>query len=69
MGFTKFFSSLNPFSTTRRKRPRTRRQKRHNTRTRRRIMKGGWGEPIILSNKKNIIKGGWGGALPPINNI
>lgn len=41
MGFTKFFSSLHPFSTTRRKRPRTRRQKKHNRRSRRRIMKGG----------------------------
>jgi hypothetical protein len=41
MGFTKFFSSLHPFSTTRRKRPRTRIQKKHNRRSRRRIMKGG----------------------------
>lgn len=41
MRFTNFFSSLNPFSTTRRKRPRPRKQKKHNRRSRRRIMKGG----------------------------
>ena len=40
MGFTKFLSSLNPFSTTRRRKRKTRRQKKHK-RTRRNIMRGG----------------------------
>ena len=41
MGFTNFFSSLNPFSTTCRKIQRTKRQKKHNRRTRRHLMRGG----------------------------
>ena len=67
MGFTKFFNSLNPFSTTRRKKHRTRRQRKHK-RTRRNIMRGGWGE-LVSSSDKYVMKGGWGGALPAVNNL
>jgi hypothetical protein len=41
MGFTKFFYSLNPFSSTRRKTRRTKRQKKIKKHTRRRAMRGG----------------------------
>lgn len=41
MGFTKFISYLNPFSTTRRKRHKTKRQKKQNRRSRRHIIRGG----------------------------
>ncbi len=40
MGFTKFFSLFNPFSTTRKRKRKTRRQ-RKNKRTRRNVMRGG----------------------------
>ena len=75
MAFTNFFSSLNPFSTTYRKRrpfstTYRKRQQKHNRRTRRRLMRGGWGEPIPILNKKfNVMKGGWGGVIPLINNV
>lgn len=64
MGNMKF---LSPFSTTRRRKRKSRRQKKY--RRTRRHLRGGWGEPIVLSDKKNIMKGGWGGALPPLNSI
>jgi hypothetical protein len=41
MGITKFLSFLNPFSTTRKRRHKTRRQKKHKRRTMRHIMRGG----------------------------
>lgn len=41
MGITKFFSSLNPFSTTRRRKRRTRQSKRKLRHTKRRAMRGG----------------------------
>jgi hypothetical protein len=41
MGFTKFLSFLNPFSTTRKRKHKTRRQKKHKRRTIRRAMRGG----------------------------
>ena len=49
------------------RRTKTRRNKKKNSR--RRFMRGGWGEPAISSMnggivKKGIMKGGWGGAVP-----
>ena len=42
MGFTKFFSSLNPFTTTRKRKRNTKKQKqKRKTRTKRRFMRGG----------------------------
>ncbi len=63
MGFTKFISFLNPFSTTRRMKHKTTRQKKHKRRTVRRVMRGGWPD-YPISNNNIVMKGGWGGALP-----
>jgi len=41
MGFMKFTSFFNPFSTTRRRKYNTRRQKKNKRRTKRRQMRGG----------------------------
>jgi len=41
MGFAKFFSFLNPFSTTRKRKHKTKRQKKYKRRTMRRVMRGG----------------------------
>jgi hypothetical protein len=41
MGFTKLLSFFNPFSTTRKRKQKTRREKKHKRRTMRRVMRGG----------------------------